>query len=83
MWQDKNTRKEHLEEENCQEDLQQENYSDGQTRDMTKNTGEDQREIGDGGKENDQGKEKQKQSQRKKKLRKKIQELENRQRKMR
>ena len=39
MWHSKNTRKEHLEEENCQEDLWQENYSDGQTRDMTKNTG--------------------------------------------
>jgi len=39
MWHSKNMRKEHLEEENCQEDLWQENYSDGQTRDMTKNTG--------------------------------------------
>jgi len=32
--------------------LLQENYSDGQIRDTTKNTGEDWREIGDSGKEN-------------------------------
>jgi len=53
MWQDKNIRKEHLEEKNCQEDLWQENYSDGQTRDTTKNIGKDWKEIGNGGKEND------------------------------
>jgi len=41
MWQDKNVKKEHLKEESCQEDLQQESYSDGQTRDTTKNIGED------------------------------------------
>jgi len=42
--------------------LLQENYSDGQIRDTTKNTGEDWREIGDSGKENDQEKGKWKQS---------------------
>jgi len=30
------------------------NYSDGQTRDMTKNIGEDWKEIGNGGKGNNQ-----------------------------
>ena len=54
MWQNKNMRKGHSEEESCQEDLWQENYSDGQTKDMTKNTGEDWRKIGDGGKEDNQ-----------------------------
>jgi len=47
MTQDKNMRKEHSEEENCQEDSWQENYLDGQTRDMTKNVGEDWKAIGD------------------------------------
>ena len=56
--QDKNARKKHLEEKNCQEDLQRENYSDGQTRGMTKNTRVGQREIGDSGKKNNQGEEK-------------------------
>ena len=61
MQQDKNIRKEHLEEENCQGDLQQENCLDCQIKDMTKNIGEGQKGIGDGEKESDQGKEKWKQ----------------------
>jgi len=81
MWQDKNMRKEHLEEENCQGGLQQEKYLDGQTRGTTKNTGEDWRRIGDGGIENNHEKEKWKQLRKKKKLRKKNQELESGQKK--
>jgi len=38
-WQDKNTRKEHLEEGNCWEDSWQRSYLDGWIRDMTKKTG--------------------------------------------
>ena len=53
-------KKKHLEEENCQEDSWQKNYSDNQTKDMTKNTRVGQREIGDGRKENNQGEKKQK-----------------------
>ena len=41
MWQNKNMRKGHSEEESCQEDLWQENYLDGQTKDTTKNIGKD------------------------------------------
>ena len=52
IWQDKNARKEHLKEKNYQEGLLQENYSDSQIRDTTKNTGEDWKEIGDSEKEN-------------------------------
>jgi len=44
-------KKEHLEEENCQGDLQQENCLDGQIKGTTKNIGEDWKGIGDGGKE--------------------------------
>ena len=40
MWQDKSEKKEHSEEENCQEDLQQRNYLGGQIRGTMKNTGE-------------------------------------------
>ena len=58
IWQNKNAKREFLEEEIYQGDLQQENYLDGQTRDMTKNIGKDWKEIGDSGKENNQGKEK-------------------------
>ena len=58
IWQDRNTMKEHTEEENCQGGLQQENYSDGQIRDTTKNTREDWRRIGDSGRENDHKEEK-------------------------
>ena len=54
MWQGRNKKREYLREENYQGDLWQENYSDGQTKDMTKNTGEDWRKIGDGGKEDNQ-----------------------------
>jgi len=46
----------YLEGENCQKDLQQENYLDSQIRDMTKNIGEDSRGIRDSGKENKQRK---------------------------
>ena len=82
MWQDKNARKECSEEKNCQGDLQQENYLDGQIKGMTKNIREGQKGIGDGGKESNQGKEKWKQLQRKKKSGEKIQELENEWKKM-
>ena len=58
MQQDKNMRKERSEEENCQGDLQQENCLDGQIKGITKNIGEGQKGIGDGGKESNQGKEK-------------------------
>jgi len=40
VWQDKSEKKEHSEEENCQEDLQQRNYLGGQIRGIIKNTGE-------------------------------------------
>ena len=82
MQQNKNTRKECLEEENCQGDLQQENCLDGQIKGTTKNIRKGWKEIGDNGKESDQGKEKWKQLQRKKKSEKKIHELENGQKKM-
>ena len=55
--QDKNVRKKHIEKENCQGDLQQENYSDGWIKGTIKNTGEGWKGIGDGGKESNQGKE--------------------------
>ena len=80
MQQDKNARKEYLEGENCQEDLRQENCSNGQIKGMIKNIGEGQKGIGDDRKKSNQGK--QKQSQRRKKSRKKVQELENEQKKM-
>ena len=80
MQQDKNMRKEHLEEENCQGDLQQENCLDGQIKGTIKNIGEGQKGIGDSGKKNNQGK--QEQLQKKKKLGKKVQKLKNGQRKM-
>ena len=51
-------KKERSEGENYQEDLQWENYSDGQIRDMTKNIREDWKGIRDGEKKNDQGEEK-------------------------
>ena len=82
MQQDKNTKKKHLKGENCQKNLQQENCSDGQIKGTIKNIGEGWKGIGDDGKEGDQGKEKWKQLQRKKKSRKKIQKLENGQKKM-
>jgi len=40
MWQDKNAKKEHSSEENYQGSSQQKYYMDGQTGDMTRNTGE-------------------------------------------
>ena len=60
MWQNKNTKKEYSEKRNCQEDLRQENCLDSQTKDITKNIGEDQKEIGNGGKGNDQKEQEQK-----------------------
>ena len=82
MQQDKNMKKEHLEEENYQEDLQQEYYLDSQIKGTIKNIGKGWKGIGDSRKEGNQGKEKQKQLQRKKKSRKKIQELKNGQKKI-
>jgi len=41
-------------EENCQGDLQQGNYLDGQIKGMTKNIGEDLKETGDGRKGNEE-----------------------------
>jgi len=75
-------RKEHLEGENCQGDLRQKNCLDGQIKGTIKNIREGWKRIGNGGKESNHGFEKLKQSQRKKKSRKKVQELENRQKKM-
>ena len=52
----------HSGEENYQEGLQQKNYLDGWIKDMTRNTGQGQKEIGGDGKEKEQGdKEQQKQ----------------------
>ena len=82
MQQDKNMRKEHLEGENYQRDLQQKSCLDGQIKGMIKNIREGWKGIGDGRKKSNQEKEKWKQLQRKKKLRKKIQELENKQKKI-
>jgi len=42
---DKNKRKEHSEEKNCQGGLQQENYLGGQIKGTMKNTGEGWKEI--------------------------------------
>jgi len=41
-------------EENCQGDLQQGNYLDGQIKGMTKNIGEDLKKTGDGRKRNEE-----------------------------
>ena len=46
----KNTKKGYSRGENCQGDLQQGSYLDSQIKGMTKNIGEDQKEIGDNGK---------------------------------
>ena len=54
MFEDKNRKKRHSEEENYQEDLQQGNYLDGQIKDMTRNTRQGQKEIGGDGKEEEQ-----------------------------
>jgi len=43
-----------LEGENCQDDLQQKSYLGGQTNNMTRNIGEDWKEIGNNRKENKQ-----------------------------
>jgi len=47
-------RKEHLEKESCQGDLQQGNYLGSQINGTTKNIGEGWREIGKDGRVNDQ-----------------------------
>jgi len=57
-WRSKSTKRGCLEEENCQEDLQQESYLDSQTRDTTKNIGEDWKGIGDDGRARDPREEK-------------------------
>jgi len=46
-WHGKSMKRERSDGENCQEDLWQGNYMDGQTNDMTKNTGEEWRKTGD------------------------------------
>ena len=48
---DKKEKEEYLEEENCQEDLQQESYIDRQIRGMMRSTGQGQKETGDNGRE--------------------------------
>jgi len=48
-------KKEHLEEGNCQGNLQQESYLVGQTKNTTMNTRQDWKEIGNNGKEEEQG----------------------------
>ena len=49
-WRSKSAKREHSDGENCQEDLRQKNYMNGQTSDMTKNIGEEWRRTGDDGK---------------------------------
>jgi len=46
-WRGKSMKRERSDGENCQEDLWQGNYMDGQTNDMTKNTREEWRKTGD------------------------------------
>jgi len=48
-WCGKSMKRECSDRENCQKDLQQRNYTDGQTNDMTKNIGEEWRKTGDDG----------------------------------
>ena len=80
----KKEKKKHLEEENCQEDLQQESYMGRQIKGMMRNIGQSQRGIGDVGKETElESEEQQRQLKRKKKKStRKIQDLENRQKKI-
>ena len=59
MLEDRKRKKEHFREGNYQEDLQWENCLDGQTRGMTKNTGQGQKETGEDGKKKEQGDEEQ------------------------
>ena len=47
---DRKEKKEHSEEENCQDGSQQESYLDSQIKGTTKNTGEGWKETGDDGK---------------------------------
>ena len=54
MLESKKEKKERLNEENCQDSSWQENYLDSQIKDTIKNTGQDQKEIGDNGKEKGQ-----------------------------
>ena len=84
MSRDKKEKKKHLEEKNCQEDLWQESYMGRQIKGIMRNIRQSQRGIGDIGKEAElEGKEQWRQLKRKKKkLTRKIQNLENRQKKM-
>ena len=55
MLEDKKEKKECLEERNCQGNLWQESYLVGQTKNTIRNTGQGWKEIGDNGKEEEQG----------------------------
>ena len=59
MLKNKKEKKRPLKEENYQEGLQQENYLDSQIRSMTKNTEQDQKEIGKDRKKKEQESEEQ------------------------
>jgi len=48
-WHSKSAKREHSDEENCQEDLQQRNYTSSQTSDITRSIGEEWRKTGDDG----------------------------------
>ena len=62
MSEDRKEKKEYLGEKNCQGNLQQESYLVGQIKDTIRNTRKGWKEIGDDGKEKEQGdKEQQKQ----------------------
>ena len=50
MSEDRKEKKKHLGEVNCQGNLQQKSYLGGQTNNMTRNIGEDWKEIGNNGK---------------------------------
>jgi len=55
MFKDKNRKRGHLEEENYQEGLWQENYLDSWIKDTTRNTGQGWKEIGGDKREKEQG----------------------------
>jgi len=48
-WRRKSVKRERSDGENCQKDLWQRNYMDGQTSDMTRSIGEEWRKTGDNG----------------------------------
>ena len=54
MLEDKKEKKRSSKEKNYQKGLQQENYLDDQIRSIMRNTGQDQKEIGEDGKEKEQ-----------------------------